>query len=76
MAKKKILFHSNHSKAFTGFGKNCKNILSHLFSSGKYEIIEACNGISKSHPSLSKMPWKCIGTLPNCLLYTSDAADE
>lgn len=65
MAKKKILFHSNHSKAFTGFGKNCKNILSHLFSSGKYEIIEACNGISKSHPSLSKMPWKCIGTLPN-----------
>lgn len=62
---KKILFHSNHSKAFTGFGKNCKNVLSYLYSTGKYEIIEACNGMPKSHPALSKMPWKCVGTLPD-----------
>lgn len=62
---KKILFHSNHSKAFTGFGKNCKNILLHLHSTGKYEIIEACNGMVKFHPALSKLPWKCIGTLPD-----------
>ncbi len=62
---KKILFHSNHSKAFTGFGKNCKNILCYLYSTGKYEIIEACNGMSRSHPSLAKMPWKCVGTLPD-----------
>jgi len=65
MKKKKILFHSNHSRAFTGFGKNCKNTLSYLFSTGKYEIIEACNGMTKSNPSLSKMPWKCVGTLPD-----------
>jgi glycosyltransferase involved in cell wall biosynthesis len=65
MKKKKILFHSNHSKAFTGFGKNCKNILSYLYSTGKYEIIEACNGMTKSNPVLSKMPWKCVGTLPD-----------
>jgi len=63
--KKKILFHSNHSKAFTGFGKNCKNVLTYLYKTGKYEIIEACNGFSKSHPSLSKLPWKCFGTLPD-----------
>ena len=62
---KRILFHSNHSKAFTGFGKNCKNVLSYLYSTGKYEIIEACNGMAKSHPALSKMPWKCVGTLPD-----------
>jgi glycosyltransferase involved in cell wall biosynthesis len=65
MKKKKILFHSNHSRAFTGFGKNCKNTLSYLFSTGKYEIIEACNGMTKSNPHLSKMPWKCVGTLPD-----------
>lgn len=65
MSKKKILFHSNHSKSFTGFGKNSKNILSYLYSTGKYEIIEACNGMPKSHPGLSKMPWKCVGTLPD-----------
>ena len=62
---KRILFHSNHSKAFTGFGKNCKNVLSYLYSTGKYEIIEACNGMAKSHPALSKLPWKCVGTLPD-----------
>jgi len=63
--KKKILFHTNHSKAFTGFGKNCKNIASYLSRTGKYEIIEACNGLPKSHPPLSKLPWKCVGTLPD-----------
>ena len=63
--KKKILFHTNHSKAFTGFGKNCKNICSYLYRTGKYEIIEACNGLQKSNPSLSKLPWKCVGTLPD-----------
>ena len=63
--KKKILFHSNHSKAFTGFGKNSKNVLRYLASTGKYEIIEASNGFAKSNPTLSKMPWKCIGTLPD-----------
>ena len=63
--KKKILFHSNHSKAFTGFGKNCKNVLKYLQSTGKYEIIEAANGFTKSNPKLNKMPWKCFGTLPD-----------
>ena len=65
MSKKTILFHSNHSKAFTGFGKNCKNVISYLYSTGKYNIIEACNGHRKSSPQLSKMPWKCVGTLPD-----------
>tara|TARA_Y100000361_G_scaffold153900_4_gene177171 strand:- start:6997 stop:8925 length:1929 start_codon:yes stop_codon:yes gene_type:complete len=63
--KKKILFHSNHSKALTGFGKNTKNTLKYLQSTGKYEIIEACNGLQKSNPNLSVLPWKCIGTLPD-----------
>jgi glycosyltransferase involved in cell wall biosynthesis len=63
--KKKILFHSNHSKALTGFGKNCGNVLRYLQLTGKYEIIEAANGYSKSSPTVSKMPWTCVGTLPD-----------
>ncbi len=63
--KLKVLFHSNYSKAYTGFGKNSRNILKHLFDTDKYEIIEAANGFSKSVPSLKKMPWTCIGTMPN-----------
>jgi glycosyltransferase involved in cell wall biosynthesis len=63
--RKKILFHSNFCKAFTGFGKNSKNVLKYLFNTNKYEIIEAANGFSQNHVPLSKMPWKCIGTLPS-----------
>lgn len=62
--KKKVLFHSNFCKAFTGFGKNSKNVLKYLYSTGKYEIIEAANGFSDNHAPLSKLPWKCLGTLP------------
>ncbi len=65
MRKKKILFHSNHSKVFTGFGKNAKNILKYLFNTGKYEIIEAANGFAYGDPSLEFMPWEAVGTLPN-----------
>ena len=65
MPKKKILFHSNHSRAFTGFGKNAKNVLIYLFKTGKYEIVEFCNGMQWSNPELKKMPWKTIGSLPD-----------
>ena len=63
--KKKIVFHSNHSRAFTGFGKNCKNVLSHLYKTNKYDIVEFCNGVSWSNPDLKKSPWKTIGSLPD-----------
>ena len=65
MKKKKILFHSNNSRAFTGFGKNCKNVLKYLSETGKYEIVEVANGCPYGHPTLSTYPWKCIGSLPS-----------
>jgi len=64
MKKKKILFHSNNSRVFTGFGKNAKNIMKYLSETGKYEIIEAANGIKYNDPSLKFRPWKAVGTLP------------
>ena len=65
MKKKKIVFHSNHCRMFTGFGKNCKNILKHLHKTGKYEIVEFANGIPYNHPKLNNLPWKARGSLPN-----------
>lgn len=62
---KRILFHSNSAKAFTGFGKNAKNILSYLYKTGKYEIIEFANGTQWNDPSLKLRPWKAQGSLPN-----------
>ena len=63
--KKKIVFHSNHSRAFTGFGKNCKNVLRYLYETDKYEIVEFCNGMSWSTPHLKTLPWKAYGSLPD-----------
>ena len=62
--KLKVLFHSCHSRQLSGFGKNCKNILSHLHATGKYEIIEYANAYKENDPSLKTLPWRCIGSGP------------
>lgn len=61
---KKILFHSNSSRAYTGFGKNLKNVLLYFYNNTDYEIIELAAGMLKNHPDLKKQPWKAYGTLP------------
>ena len=65
MKKKKILFQSDYSLAKTGFGRNAKAILSYLYKTGKYEIVNYCCGIPYSAPFLEKTPWKSVGTLPD-----------
>ena len=65
MKKKKVLIHSNHCKAFTGFGKHTKNILIHLQKTGKYDLVEFSNGIRWGDPSLKSLPWKAEGSLPS-----------
>ena len=62
--KKKVVFHSNHSRAYTGFGKNLKNILLYLEKTGKYDLIEASNGKICDDEELKTLPWKAYGTLP------------
>ena len=52
MKKKKVLIHSNHCKAYTGFGKHTKNILLYLQKTGKYDLVEFSNGIKWGDPSL------------------------
>ena len=64
MSKKKVLIHSNFCRAFTGFGKNKKNIMRYLFDTGKYELIELANGLQWSDPQTYTTPWTCRGTLP------------
>ena len=64
MNKKTVMIHSNFCKAFTGFGKNKKNILRYLFKTGKYNIIELANGRHWNDQELKTLPWKCVGSLP------------
>ena len=63
--KKKVLIHSNFCRAFTGFGKHKKNLLKHLYKTGKYEIVELCNAKNNQDESIQNLPWKTIGTLPS-----------
>ena len=62
--KKKVLYHSNHSRLLSGFGKHAKNILKYLCLTGKYDIVELSNGVSQGHKDLEKLPWKSVGGLP------------
>jgi glycosyltransferase involved in cell wall biosynthesis len=73
---KKVLIHSNHSKAFTGFGKHTKNLLIFLQKTGKYELIEFANGRKWSDPTLSKMPWKTYGSAPDSDIATQKASRD
>lgn len=63
--KTKVFFHSCHSRQFSGFGKNSKNILKYLHSTGKYEIVEYANAYKQNDETLKTLPWKCIGSGPS-----------
>jgi len=65
MRKKRVLFLTDYAGAFTGFGKQCKLLLSYLYKTNKYEILNAAQGIPKDGPHNDKYPWKTIGVLPN-----------
>lgn len=78
MNKKTILIHSNFCKAFTGFGKHKKNILRYLFKTGKYNIVELANGRHWQDPEMDRMPWTCVGSLPDASSFAQlkDASQQ
>jgi glycosyltransferase involved in cell wall biosynthesis len=50
---------------FTGFGKHKKNLLSYLYKTGKYDIIELSNGFTWDAGQLKFTPWQSYGMLPD-----------
>jgi glycosyltransferase involved in cell wall biosynthesis len=63
--KRKILYLSDHSKLNTGFGRNAKTVLSYLYSTGKYEIVEfCCSPYTYRDEKLKALPWKAYGAMP------------
>ena len=63
--KLKLLFQTDSSLAKTGFGRNAKAVLSHLYNTGKYDITHYCIGVNYSNPELKRTPWKSVGCLPD-----------
>mgnify|MGYP001608309023 CR=1 FL=1 len=64
MKKRKILYLSDSSNAKTGFGNVSLDLLSYLYSTQKYDIIHACQGVTRYTPDFEKVPWKCVGVIP------------
>ena len=62
---KKLIFQTDSSLAKTGFGRNAKALLSYLYKTKKYEIVQYCCGTDYSNETLKTTPWKSIGTLPD-----------
>jgi glycosyltransferase involved in cell wall biosynthesis len=65
MRKKRVLFLTDYAGAFTGFGKQCKFLLNYLYKTGKYEILNAAQGLPKHGAHEHKYPWKTLGVLPD-----------
>lgn len=65
MRKKRVLFLTDYAGAFTGFGKQCKLLLTYLYKTGKYEILNAAQGVQSNAIFSKKFPWKTVGVLPN-----------
>jgi hypothetical protein len=65
MRKKRVLFLTDYAGAYTGFGKQCKLLLTYLYKTGKYDILNAAQGTPKHGPHIEKYPWQTIGVLPD-----------
>jgi hypothetical protein len=63
--KKRVLYISDFAAAFTGFGKNTKLLLKYLNGTGKYEILNAAQGMPKRGAHEKRFPWKTIGVMPD-----------
>lgn len=63
--KKKIVYQSDFSLAKTGFGRATRALLTYLYNTNKYDIVNYACGLQYSNPELKKTPWKSIGALPD-----------
>jgi hypothetical protein len=63
--KKKVLIQTDFSLAKTGFGRNAKTLLKHLYGTNKYDLVHYSCGMTYDHPEFKKTPWKTVGSLPN-----------
>jgi glycosyltransferase involved in cell wall biosynthesis len=74
--KKTVVLHSNHSRVFTGFGKNMRNVLRYLHKTGKYNLVEFANAKTKDSDELKTLPWRAYGTLPENSKLQSFGGDQ
>jgi len=65
MRKKRILFCSEATFLNTGYATYTREILSYLYSTGKYEIAEMASYGTRYDPRAANIPWKYYGVVPD-----------
>jgi len=65
MRKKRILFCSEATFLNTGYATYTREILSYLYSTGKYEIAEMASYGTRYDPRATNIPWKYYGVIPD-----------
>lgn len=67
MKKKKVLFVTDYCGIFTGFGRNCKELLTYLYKNydDQIEIMLAATGMGEENSDFSRFPWPIKGVIPN-----------
>lgn len=65
MRKKRILFCSEATFLNTGYATYTREILSYLFSTGKYELAEMASYGHRRDPRAKDVPWKFYGVVPD-----------
>jgi hypothetical protein len=65
MRKKRILFCSEATFLHTGYATYTREILSYLYSTGKYEIAEMASYGTRYDPRAANIPWKYYGVVPD-----------
>jgi hypothetical protein len=63
--KKKVIIHTDFALSKTGFGRNAKALLTYLYNTGKYDLVNLACGMVDEEDSqeLAKTPWKTIGAI-------------
>jgi glycosyltransferase involved in cell wall biosynthesis len=62
--KPRVLFASEFSQLKTGYAIYTKEVLSRLFATSKYDIMEFASYCNKNDPRLQQVPWKVFPVLP------------
>ena len=65
MKKKKIIFHSDYPANKTGFGRNLKSLMTYLYKTGKYELVNYTPSMIWKSPEYKRFPWKTYGAIPD-----------
>ena len=63
--KKRILWIGEASFLSTGYSVYCKEVLSRLYATGKFEIAEMASYCHYTDQRIKKIPWKIYTNLPD-----------